>query len=64
MRIPKIDELPLFPSERDIALLVVGPERAKDWRGIAQTLEKRGFPKIDPLHGGNGAARMDSLLEA
>jgi hypothetical protein len=51
-REPDIASLPLFPSEAQIAELVVGRERAKDWPMIAQSLEKRGFPKIDTLHGG------------
>jgi hypothetical protein len=49
-------DLPLFPSEEQIAELVVGRERVRDWPGIAATLEKRGFPKIDPLHGGRKLA--------
>jgi hypothetical protein len=56
MRIPKIDELPLFPNERDIALIVVGRDRARDWPEIARTLEKRGFPLIHPLMGGRKLA--------
>lgn len=44
--------LPLFPDERRVALEILGPDRAKEWPSIAATLEKRGFPKIDPLYGG------------
>jgi hypothetical protein len=53
-----LHELPLFPSEDQIAALVVGPERAKDWPAIAAVLEKRAFPKIDPLYGGRSLAKV------
>lgn len=42
----------LFPDEKEIARLVLGPGREKQWREIAQVLEKRNFPPINPLMGG------------
>lgn len=45
-------ELPLFASEKDIAIAVMGRGRYTEWRGIVQLLERRGFPKIDGLMGG------------
>ena len=53
------NELPLFPDERDIALLVLGPDRAKHWPAIAKALETRGFPRIHPLMGGR---KLDDVL--
>jgi hypothetical protein len=43
----------LYPSESEIALLVLGSKRAKEWPRIAQHLEnKHGLPAIDPEMGG------------
>ncbi|MET4739699.1 hypothetical protein ABIF73_003838 [Bradyrhizobium japonicum] len=42
------DDLPLFPSEEQIAILVIGEARAKEWPRIAKALEEAdGFPQID-----------------
>lgn len=49
-------DLPLFPSEMQIAELVVGRERAKDWPMIVAVLEKRGFPRVHPVMGGRKLA--------
>jgi hypothetical protein len=44
--------IPLYPDEREIALLVLGPKRMKDWDSIAAIEERHGLPKIDPQYGG------------
>ncbi|MET3973541.1 hypothetical protein [Bradyrhizobium japonicum] len=47
-----IHDLPLYPSEAQIARAVLG-DRAKDWKRIAKVLEtKEGLPKISELMGG------------
>jgi hypothetical protein len=43
---------PIYPDEDEIAVLVLGPKRAKDWPAIAVIDERKGLPKIDPLYGG------------
>ena len=46
------EEMPLYPSEAQIARAVLG-DRAKDWKRIAKVLEdKEGLPKINELMGG------------
>lgn len=46
------EDLPLFPTEAQIARAVLG-DRAKDWPRIAKSLEaKVGLPKINELMGG------------
>ncbi|WFS02748.1 hypothetical protein [Rhizobium tumorigenes] len=46
-------KLPLFATDDEIAIAIVGKSRASDWkRGSLRVLEDRGFPLIDPLHGG------------
>lgn len=47
-----ISDLPLYPTEAQIARAVLG-DRAKDWKHIAKVLEdKEGLPKINALMGG------------
>jgi hypothetical protein len=44
---------PLFPSESEIAVLVLGAKRARDWPAIARHLElKAALPLIDAQMGG------------
>ena len=46
------EEMPLYPTEAQIARAVLG-DRAKDWKRIAKVLEdKEGLPKINELMGG------------
>ncbi|QHP69557.1 hypothetical protein EI171_21060 [Bradyrhizobium sp. LCT2] len=47
-----LEDLPLFASEMDISVALMGPGRYTEWRGIVPLLERRGFPKIDGLMGG------------
>jgi len=42
-------ELPLFAGEHELAVALVGPERAGEWKAIVPLYEARGFPKIDPM---------------
>lgn len=46
-------KLPLFATDREIAIAVVGKERAAMWtKVVIPQLERKGFPRIDPLHDG------------
>jgi hypothetical protein len=45
-------DLPLYPSEAEIARAVLGADRAKEWPAKAVILERRGLPPINPLYGG------------
>lgn len=48
-----LSKLPLFATDDEIAIAIVGKARASHWkRGALVLLEARGFPKVDPLHGG------------
>jgi hypothetical protein len=48
-----LSKLPLFATDEEIAIAIVGRKRASEWRrGALLVLEARGFPRIDPLHGG------------
>lgn len=45
------NSVPLYLSEREIALRVVGTGGVKRWPGIAAVLEREGLPRVDPLIG-------------
>ncbi|MBY3386436.1 hypothetical protein [Rhizobium laguerreae] len=44
-------KLPLFATDKELAIAVVGKERASMWiKAVIPQLERKGFPRIDPLH--------------
>lgn len=45
-------DLPLYPSEQQVARAVLGPHRYDEWKGLAPILEREGFPQIEPRFGG------------
>lgn len=48
-----LDRLPLFASDLEIAVAIVGKKYASLWkRDAIPVLERRGFPRWDPLHQG------------
>ncbi|HEV7305190.1 hypothetical protein [Ensifer sp.] len=48
-----LSKLPMFATDDEIAIAIVGKARASTWkRGALLILEARGFPKVDALHGG------------
>ncbi|GAJ91061.1 hypothetical protein [Rhizobium rhizogenes] len=48
-----LSELPLFATDQQLALAIVGKERASMWiKTVIPALERKGFPRIDPLHDG------------
>ncbi|MCJ8051690.1 hypothetical protein GB928_004130 [Shinella curvata] len=48
-----LSKLPLFATDREIAIAVVGKERASMYvKVVIPALERHGFPQIDPLHDG------------
>jgi hypothetical protein len=46
-------KLPLFATDRELAIAIVGKERAAMWaKVVIPQLERKGFPRIDQLHDG------------
>ena len=45
-------ENPLYGSEEQVAEMVLGPGRLRDWKERTVVLEREGLPEIDPLMGG------------
>lgn len=50
----RLDDLPLFAGDHDLAVAIVGSSFAEKWRTTRlPALEKMpGFPKVDTFHGG------------
>lgn len=44
--------LPWFANDEEIADAILGPGRHAEWKAMAQLLERKGLPKIDPYIGG------------
>lgn len=50
-RFVPLDSLPLFATDREIAVAVAGRARADYWqKAVLPALERSGFPAVDPLH--------------
>lgn len=48
-----LSQLPLFATDQQLAAAIVGKDRASMWvKAVIPQLEKKGFPRIDPLHDG------------
>jgi hypothetical protein len=59
-----LDALPLFATDREIAVAIVGKTRAEYWRtAVLPTLERRGFPAEDPLHTGRAVPLVRKFYE-
>ena len=58
-------DMPLYPSEDQIARAVMGPERAREWPGKARYLQdKHGLPAIDELMGGRFWPAVEAFFRA
>ena len=43
---------PLYASEEQVAEMVLGPGRLRDWKDRVPMLEREGLPKVDLMMGG------------
>lgn len=60
-----LDALPLFASDREIAVAVVGKTRAAHWeRHTLPLLETKGFPIVDALHRGRAVPLVKRFYES
>ncbi len=62
-RFRPLHELPLFASEEDLAISVLGLGQLRHWKQVVQLLEERGFPKIDALMGGRYAPAVKAFFD-
>lgn len=59
-----LERLPLFATDLEIAIAIVGKQRASKWkREVLPALEPRGFPKFDALHGGRPVIKVAKFYE-
>lgn len=56
-----IDAPPLYMSDADIAVWVLGDD-AKRWPDVAAILEREGLPRIDPLTGRRFRPAVEAFL--
>ena len=48
-----LTQFPLFATDKELAVAIVGKERAAMWiKVVIPQLERKGFPRVDPLHDG------------
>lgn len=60
-----LDGLPVFANDRQIAVALVGKDRAAMWLKTAiPQLERQGFPRIDPLHDGRPVPLVKRFYES
>ncbi|TPM59016.1 hypothetical protein FJ959_09090 [Mesorhizobium sp. B2-2-4] len=56
--------LPLFASDKDIAAAIVGRAKMEYWlKAVLPTIERRGFPAVDALHGGRPVPLVRKFYE-
>ncbi|RVO65719.1 hypothetical protein [Sinorhizobium meliloti] len=59
-----LSQLPLFATDQQLAAAIVGKERASMWvKAVIPQLEKKGFPRIDPLHDGRPVPLVRKFCE-
>lgn len=60
-----LDNLPLFATDKEIAVAIVGPKRATDWlkTNFPTIQAKQGFPKMDAFHGGRPVIKVAKFYE-
>jgi hypothetical protein len=62
-KLQPFNSLPLFSDDAAIGLALLEPGRAREWKGIAQLLERRGRPKIDTLMGGRYVPTVEAFFD-
>ncbi|MDW9483175.1 hypothetical protein GOB57_31650 [Sinorhizobium meliloti] len=59
-----LSQLPLFATDQQLAVAIVGKDRASMWmKTVIPQLEKKGFPRIDPLHDGRPVPLVRKFYE-
>lgn len=64
MTIDLLSQLPLFATDQQLAVAIVGKDRATMWvKTVIPQLERKGFPRIDPLHDGRPVPLVRKFYE-
>jgi len=57
--------LPLFASDHEIAVAIVGKEKASYYtKAVIPMLERQSFPRVDPLHDGRPVQLVQQFYAA
>lgn len=60
----QLSKLPLFATDKQLALAIVGRQRASMFvKTVIPQLERKGFPRIDPLHAGRPVPLVQKFYE-
>ncbi|MDW9523767.1 hypothetical protein GOA61_09360 [Sinorhizobium meliloti] len=64
MTIDPLSQLPLFATDQQLAVAIVGKDRATMWvKTVIPQLERKGFPRNDPLHDGRPVPLVRKFYE-
>lgn len=60
-----LDALPIYATDKEIAVAIVGPKRAAEWlrTSFPKLSAQRGFPPIDAMHGGRATVKVAKFYE-
>lgn len=59
-----LSKLPVFATDRQLAVAIVGKERADMWiKIVIPQLERKGFPRVDPLHDGRPVPLVEKFYD-
>ena len=63
---PKLtwDTLPAFATDEELGEVVLGRDRKREFRGLAELHEPAGMPKIDPAWGGRYTPAVKAFLDS
>lgn len=62
--VASLDGLPMFATDHQLAVAIVGKVRAKTWvTTVIPQLERKGFPRIDPLHDGRAVPLVKKFYD-
>ena len=58
------DTIPAFATDEELGEVVLGWDRRREFRGLAELHEPAGMPKIDPAWGGRYAPAVKVYLDS
>lgn len=66
LRSDPFSKLPLFATDAELSVAIVGRSRAEKWRKerLPTLAAKTGFPPVDPFHGGRAVPLVKMFYDA
>ena len=58
-----LEQLPLFADDASIGVVLLGKERACEWKQIVPLYERLGLPKIDEVMGGRYVPAVKAFFD-